>query len=306
MGIALVVEHVMLAFGKALMLSGTERAGIVVSSDRGQPKPRNRRIGARLRAIRKERTELSLEAAARLLGWSAATLSRTENGTRDITSEEVATMVTAYQLPPPDRDAIIQDARSVDSSGWWDRPLPGVPEEMGVLASYAAEANGLTSWAVALVPGLLQVEAYAMGLMLSDGITEEDAQLRWLARRRRQQILGAIDYTAYICETALRIPFGGRKAHCEQLEHLLGAPERGISVRILPDRRPHGLLSHSWLYMTFPSISPVVNVEVAEGGVYLLNEQARHYTAKLELLARVALSNLESSTVLTSIMREVR
>jgi transcriptional regulator with XRE-family HTH domain len=277
-----------------------------VSSDRGQPKPRNRRIGARLRAIRKERTDLSLEAAARLLGWSAATLSRTENGTRDITSEQVATMVTAYQLPPPERDEIIHDARSTDSSGWWDRPLPGVPEEMGVLASYAAEADSLTSWAVALVPGLLQVEAYAMGLMLSDGITEEDAQLRWLARRRRQQILGTLDYSAYICETALRIPFGGREAHCEQLEHLLGARDRGISVRVVREHLPYGFLSHSWLYMTFPNTSPVVNVEVAEGGVYLLNDQARHYTEKLALLGRIALSNLESSAVLTSIMREVR
>jgi hypothetical protein len=181
-----------------------------------------------------------------------------------------------------------------------------VPEEMGVLASYAAEANSLTSWAVALIPGLLQVETYAMALMRSDGIAEEDAQLRWFARSRRQKILGTVDYTAFICETALRVPFGGHDAHCEQLKHLLSARDRGISVRVLPERLPYGLLSHSWLYMTFPSTSPVVNVEVAEGGVYLLNDQAAHYTSKVELLARVALSNLESSTVLTSIMREVR
>jgi hypothetical protein len=277
-----------------------------VSSDRGQPKPRNRRIGARLRAIRKQRTELSLEAAARLLGWSPATLSRTENGTRDISSEEVASMVTAYQLPAPEREEIIQDARAVNPSGWWDRPLPGVPEEMGVLASYAAEANSLTDWAVALIPGLLQVEAYAVALMLSDGITETDAQLRWLARRWRQKILGTVDYTAFICEAALRIPFGGRDAHCQQLRHLLGARDRGISIRVLPERLPYGLLSHSWLYMTFTNTSPVVNVEVAEGGVYLLNDQATHYTAKVDQLGRVALSNVESSTVLTSIMREVR
>jgi transcriptional regulator with XRE-family HTH domain len=277
-----------------------------VSGDRGQPKPRNRRIGARLRAIRKQRTELSLEAAAHLLGWSPATLSRTENGTRDISSEEVASIVTAYQLPAPERGEIIRDARAVDQSGWWDRPLPGVPEEMGVLASYAAEADGLTSWAVALIPGLLQVEAYAVALMHSDGITEGDARLRWLARLRRQKVLGTVDYTAFICETALHIPFGGRAAHRQQLAHLLGARERGVSVRVLPERLPYGLLSHSWLYMTFPNTTPVVNVEVAEGGVYLLNDQAAHYTAKVDQLSRTALSHLESSTVLSSIMREVR
>jgi hypothetical protein len=231
-------------------------------------------------------------------------LSRTENGNRDITSEEVATMVTTYQLPPAERDEIIQDARATNPSGWWDRPLPGVPEEMGVLASYAAEANGLTDWTVALVPGLLQIEAYAMGLMRSGGINEEDAQLRWVARKRRQQILGTLDYTAYICETALRIPFGGREAHREQLAHLRGARDRGIAIRVVPERLPYYVLSHSWLYMTFPNMSPIVNVEVAGGGVYLLDDQVARYTANVELLHRVALSWTESSVMLKAIMEE--
>jgi hypothetical protein len=259
-----------------------------------------------LRAIRRQRTELSLEAAAELLGWSPATLSRTENGNREITSEEVATIVTAYHLPAAERAEIIQDARAEHSAGWWDRPLPGVPEEMGVLASYAAEADSLTNWAVMLVPGLLQIEPYAMALMLSDGIREEDAQLRWVARKRRQKILGNVDYTAYIHEAALHVPFGGRETHRKQLTHLVGARDRGIGVRIVPRRVPHGVISHSWLYMTFPNTSPVVNVEVAEGGVYLFDDQAKLYTGRVELLQRVALSSQESSTLLRSFVEEIR
>lgn len=131
-----------------------------MGGERRQPRPRNRRIGARLRAIRKQRTTMSLEAAAALLGWSPSTLSRTENGIREITGEEVATIVTAYQLPAAERAEIIEDARADNAAGWWDRPLPGVPEEMGVLASYAAEANSMTDWSVIIVPGLLQVEPY--------------------------------------------------------------------------------------------------------------------------------------------------
>ncbi len=274
--------------------------------ERRQPRPRNRRIGARLRAIRKQRTDLSLEAAAELLGWSPATLSRTENGHRDITSEEVATMVTAYQLPPAERTEIIQDARAEHSAGWWDRPLPGVPEEMGVLASYAAEADSLTDWAVTLVPGLLQTEPYAMALMLSDGISEEDAQLRWVARKRRQRILGNVDYTAFVHEAALRVAFGGKDAHREQLAHLAAARDRGIAIRVVPGRLPYGVISHSWLYMTFPNTRPVVNVEVAEGGVYLFDDQAKLYTGRVELLKQVALSSQESSALLRSFVEESR
>ena len=275
-----------------------------MGGDRRQPRPRNRRIGARLRAIRRQRTDLTLEGAAELLGWSPATLSRTENGNREITSEEVAIIVTAYQLPAAERAEIIQDARAEHSAGWWDRPLPGVPEEMGVLASYAADANSLTDWAVSLVPGLLQVEPYAMALMTSDGITGEDARLRWVARKRRQKILGNVDYTAFIHEAAVRIPFGGADAHREQLKHLAAARERGIAVRVVPGRLPYGVISHSWLYMTFPNTSPVVNVEVAEGGVYLFDDQAKLYTAKVRQLDQLALPSATTSDMLRALAKE--
>ena len=277
-----------------------------MGGDRRQPRPRNRRIGARLRAIRRQRTDLSLEGAAALLGWSPSTLSRTENGIREITSEEVATIVTAYRLPAAERAEIIEDARADNSAGWWDRPLPGVPEEMGVLASYAAEANSLTDWAVSLIPGLLQIQSYAMAMWLSEGISEEDSQLRWVARKRRQKILGNIDYTAFIHEAALHIPFGGQDAHREQLHHLASARDRGIAVRIVPRRLPYGVISHSWLYMTFPNTSPVVNVEVAGGGVYLFDDQAKLYTDRLDLLNQLALSGEKSSALLRSLVKELR
>ncbi|MFI7676021.1 helix-turn-helix domain-containing protein [Actinophytocola sp. NPDC049390] len=277
-----------------------------MGGDRRQPRPRNRRIGARLRAIRRQRTDFSLEEAAELLGWSPSTLSRTENGIREITSEEVATIVTAYRLPAPERAEIIRDARADNSAGWWDKPLPGVPEEMGVLASYAAEANSLTDWAVSLIPGLLQIEPYAMAVWQSGSASEEDAQLRWVARKRRQKILGNIDYTAFIHETALFTPFGGHKAHREQLLHLASARDRGIGIRIMPRQLPYGGVSHSWLYMTFPNTSPVVNVEVAGGGVYLFDDQAKLYTERLALLNQLALSTMESTTLLRTLVREFR
>lgn len=277
-----------------------------MGGDRRQPRPRNRRIGARLRAIRRQRTDLTLEGAAALLGWSPSTLSRTENGIREITSEEVATIVTAYRLPAAERAEIIEDARADNAAGWWDKPLPGVPQEMGVLASYAAEANSLTDWSVMIVPGLLQVEPYAMGVWRSEGINEEDAKLRWVVRKRRQKILGTVDYSAFIHEAALHVAFGGREAHRQQLQHLADARDRGIGVRIVPRRLPYGVISHSWLYMTFPNTSPVVNVEVAGGGVYLFDDQAKLYTARLDLLNQLALSTQESTALLRSVVKEMR
>jgi transcriptional regulator with XRE-family HTH domain len=287
---------------KALAFPAVGRSA--VPNKRQPPRPRDRIIGARLRAIRRERTTLSLEAAAKVLGWGLATMSRIENGQRHISTEDVAMILTAYRIPSAEREDVIAEARAENASGWWDRPLPGVPAEMGTLASYEADANSLTDWAVSLVPGLLQIEDYAMALMLSQDWPQEVAELRWVARRRRQKILGAVDYAAYISETALRIPFGGPDVHRKQIRHLLDARERGIPVRIVPEHLAVGLISHSWHYMTFPHTTPVVNVEVYEGGVYLHDDQAAPYARVLTKLERVALPTRESQVMLRSIMKE--
>lgn len=271
---------------------------------RQPPRPRDRIIGARLRAIRKERTNLSLEAAAKALGWGLATMSRIENGQRHISTEDIAVILAVYRIPSAEREDVIAEARAENSSGWWDRPLPGVPSEVGTLASYAADANSLTDWAVTVVPGLLQIEEYAMAITLSEAVSPDIAELRWLARRRRQKILGTVDYWAYISETALRTPFGGPEGHRKQIRHLLDARERGISVRVVPEHLPVGLISHSWLYMTFPHATPVVNVEVAEGGVYLHDDQAEPYAKVLTMLDHIALPTPESQNRLRAILKE--
>jgi hypothetical protein len=240
-----------------------------------------------------------------MLDWSLATMSRIENGQRHISTEEVAMTLLAYQIPSAEREKVLAEARAENSSGWWDRPLPGVPAEMGTLASYEVDANSLTDWAVSVVPGLLQTEDYAMALMLSGDVPADIAELRWVARRRRQKILGTVDYGAYISETALRIPFGGPEGHRRQIKHLLDARERGIPVRVVPERLPVALITHSWLYMTFPHATAVVNVEVADGGVYLHDDQAEPYLKMIAKLDQIALPTRESQTMLRSVLQEV-
>lgn len=213
-------------------------------------------------------------------------------------------ILLAYGIPSAEREDVIAEAKAENSSGWWDRPLPGVPAEMGTLASYEADANSLTDWSVSLVPGLLQTEDYAMGFLLSQDWPVDVAELRWVARRRRQKILGMVDYAAYISESALRTPFGGPGGHRKQIQHLMDARDRGISIRIVPERLPVGLISHSWLYMTFPHATPVVNVEVAGGGVYLHDDQAEPYVKLLARLDRVALPATESQAMLRIVLKE--
>jgi hypothetical protein len=272
---------------------------------RKAPRARDRILGARLRAIRRERTELSLEEAAASAQWSPSTMSRIETGKRHISPEDAATIATIYRLPVSQREELIEAARAGDSSGWWDLDLPGVPMEMGTLASYEADAFRLTDWSVNLIPGLLQTYRYAVGLMRSGGVATRDIEARWLARLRRQQILGTVDYAAFIGEAALRTPFGGPEALREQLRHLVAARSRGILVRVVPEHEPHSLVLHSWLLIEFPNTTPVVNVEARNGSLYLHDEVAESYLDLVGKLDKIALSAPASLDMLRNVLEEV-
>jgi transcriptional regulator with XRE-family HTH domain len=272
---------------------------------RKAPRARDRILGARLRAIRREQTSLSLEEAAALAQWSPSTMSRIETGKRHVAPEDVATLSTIYQIPVAQREELIEAAHAGNSSGWWDLNLPGVPMDMGAIASYEADASRLTDWSVNLIPGLLQTYRYAVGLMRSGGVVAEVIEARWMARLRRQQILGMLDYTAFIGEAALRTPFGGPEALREQLRHLVDARNRGILIRIVREHEPHSLVLHSWLLMEFPNTTPVVNVEARNGSLYLHDEVAETYLNLVGKLDRVALSAPASLDMLRKVLEEV-
>jgi transcriptional regulator with XRE-family HTH domain len=271
---------------------------------KARPTARDRQVGTRLRVLREERG-VSLSQLTQASGMSEATLSRMETGKRVITTEEVAMITTALNAPISVRNDLIDFLKSGDRGGWWDRPLPGVPKEMGLLASYEAEAVSLTDWSVTLIPGLLQIEPYARAYMLADGVLPEEADLRWVARKRRQEILGKVDYTAFVYEGALHVPFGGLDVHRQQLRHLVAAPDRGIAVRVVRYGRPVSALSHSWLHMTFPSVAPVVNVDVTGGGIYLQDDRAELITRQLLTLRDVALSVSETRDRIRGVLKDI-
>jgi len=272
---------------------------------KSDPRARDRIIGAKLRAIRTERAEISLERAAEIAGWSPSRLSRTERGLRNITTDEVATLLTAWRIPAKEREEVLAEVQAGSSSGWWDRPLPGVPAEVGAVASYEADAVELVNVAIAVVPGLLQTYETALGVMRADGFPDQDVETNWMARLRRQQILAKVDYTAYIGESVLRNAYGGSDALRGQLAHLLGAQDRAIRVRIIPAHQTQVLILHSWMWMRFPHTTPVVHVELSPGAFFIHGKDAAPYTASLEQLDRVALSQGDSRKLISDLMKEL-
>jgi hypothetical protein len=270
---------------------------------KSDPRARDRIIGAKLRAIRTERADISLERAAEMAGWSPSRLSRSERGLRNVTTDEVATLLTAWGIPTGEREEVLAEVQAGSSSGWWDRPLPGVPADVGALASYEADAHELVNVSPNAVPGLLHTYETAIAVLRASGAPEEDLETRWMARLRRQQILGKLDYTAYIGESALHTPFGGREALRGQVEHLLAAQDRAMRIRVIPARQTKVLLVHSWMLMHFPNTKPVVHVELSAGAFYIHDQDVASYTAILERLNQVALSQGDSRKLMGDLMK---
>lgn len=267
-----------------------------------EPQARDRIIGARVRAIRTERVSLSLERAAEIAQWAPAKLSRTERGLRHVTIEEVATLLTAWQLPGEEREQVLDEIQVGSSSGWWDRPIPGVPQEVGALASYEADAYELVDVALTLLPGLLQTYETAVGALTADGVSAEDSETSWMARLRRQQILMKITYRAFISETALRTPYGGPAAVRGQLDHLLLCQDRGMGVRVIPAHQTKVMTLHPFLLMRFPNTTPVVHVELAAGAFYVHGKDVAPYGSIIQRLDRVALSPHDTRSIIREVM----
>lgn len=270
-----------------------------VSGARKAPHARDRMIGAQLRFIRRERTGLSLEAAAELAELAPATMSRIENGKRHISSEDVAALLAIYRAPSAQRAALIDAARTAgQAAGQWQRSLPGVLPDAN-MSSHETGACTVISWSVAVVPSLLQTPAYAIGVLVADGIPRDEAERSWNARLHRQARLQAADHTAFVHEFALRTAFGGRAALKEQLLHLTRAAGRGVGVRLVGAGAPLAALGHSWTMLGFPKDPPIVHVELHGSSVFLHDSETAAYERQSRQLRRVACSVAETKDILT-------
>lgn len=219
-----------------------------------------------------------------------------------MTIEEVATLLTAWQLPGEEREQVLDEIQVGSSSGWWDRPIPGVPQEVGALASYEADAYELVDVAITAVPGLLHTYETAVGILASDDVSAEDIETSWMARLRRQQILMKITYWAFISETALRTPYGGVEGVRGQLEHLLLCQDRGVGIRVIPAHQTKVMTLHPFLLMRFRSTTPVAHVELAAGAFYVHGKDVAPYESILQRLEHVSLSRSDTRRIITEVM----
>lgn len=266
-----------------------------------------RGLGAELADLRIQ-AGLTLREVADRLDWSAPTLSRIENGIRDTTTEEVAELLVVYKITGARRDHLVQLARTIDQSGWWETSASGRPGQLTALCAFEAEASKITAVGVVLVPGLLQTPDYIRAVMETGGVPD-DAIDDWVAvRLGRQGILSRRNppvFEAIIDEYALLRPMTDPDEMAEQLRHLVRmAAKPDVTVRVLRNPR-HPAVAGSYVMLDFPPpAQPFVHLEHFESSLFLDEpDEVRSFRTLTETLVQMSLDPGASQQFLAHLAR---
>lgn len=261
------------------------------------PTVRLRRLGHEMRRLR-EAAGKSIHETSAELEWSTSKISRLENGlTKRPDVQNIRVLCAAYGVEDADLiENLVKLARDARQRGWWTKYQDVFT---GTFVGLEAEASSITTFELALIPGLLQTPEYmrevAHAFLVRD---PEEVERRVEARLERQRLLTRTNppnYWAIIDETALARPFTSPEVHKRQLRKLLETgPLEHVKIQVLPTSAGlHPGLAGSFVILDFPESSDrsVVFQETATDSLYLEDQhQIDRYTLILKHLCASALS----------------
>jgi transcriptional regulator with XRE-family HTH domain len=269
-----------------------------------------RGIGFELERYRKA-AGLNLQQVGDGLGVSASTISRLENGKREPSVEEVASILAVIGVTGAERDRLLDQARGGSGLGLVEGSNPTVQSRMYL--NFETRATVITNFELILVPGLVQTAEYAFASISAIMVDEDepDIEARVARRMARQAILARRtppQLNLIVTEAALRLPIGGPKVMARQVRHLAELTERStVSTRVIPaDVVGHAGLLGQFVILEFATDPTVVFVEDRATGLFLDEpDRVANYRLTVEKLADVALDERGSLRLMASIARDL-
>jgi transcriptional regulator with XRE-family HTH domain len=238
--------------------------------------------GARRRlrvALRRQREEAGLTQSqvAEALDWSLSKVQRIEAGEVSMSSSDLKASLALYGITDTEQiNKLVAVARATRPrrSGWWDEPRyrPHMSQAFRELLQFEREAAEIRVYNPSLVPGVLQVPAYARAIFdfwVEEGeLTPEGRDVRLEMRMRRREFFldhsSSVRYFLVLDESVLRRSVGGPKVMYEQLNDLSSLiRQEKIKVRIVPfDRQaPASMLNHFSIYRLAEVNDPILYQE---------------------------------------------
>lgn len=270
-----------------------------------------RGIGLELQRLRKER-KMNCAEVGKYIGLSGSTISRIETGQREVSSEEVAAILTGLEVFGVERERLIDQARRQDDPQMLDNVHS--TEQSRNFLNFEEKAIKIIDFAPMLVPGLAQTDEYAHAVLSALRVRDTDKDLEaWLRKRLgRRAILTRAEDPPELCwiftEVGLRQPIGGAKVMAKQILHLIDLAEReNITLNVLPASvAAHPGLLGQFTIMEFDEGPTVVYVEDKTTGLFLDDEEKVDlYMLTAEKLTALALDEQASLRLLKTIARDL-
>ncbi|MER5211585.1 helix-turn-helix transcriptional regulator [Streptomyces sp. NPDC002838] len=269
-------------------------------------------LGRRLLDLR-ERAGLKREEAARILRVAPATVRRMEMAEVTLKIPYLQLLLKAYGVSDLEAEAFVQLAEEANQPGWWQRFHDVLPGWFSMHVSLEGAAAMIRQYEPHFVPGLLQTEDYARGVLESGAVgqTSPDEIERHVAlRMQRQELLTRQDAPrlwVVMDETVLRRPVGGPEVMRAQIDKLLDTTKlANVTLQVAPFANgPHPGTYGPFVLFRFamPELPDMVYSEYLTGAVYLdaRTEVATH----LEVMDRMA-AQAATAHRTKEILRELR
>ncbi|MGC5342214.1 helix-turn-helix domain-containing protein [Streptomyces sp. DT24] len=285
----------------------------------GSTVPR-RQLGRHLRELR-NRSRLTVRAAARELEWSEAKLWRIETGQVSLRSHDVETMCKVYGAPVDLADALKGLAKETKARGWWHAYGDVIPRDFDIFIGLEGAAASLHQYINDLVPGLVQTEDYARALIQEDNpdVERDEIERRVHVRLARQELLTRVTnpptLELAISEAVLRQPVGGPEVMGRQLNRLAETMELpNVSLRVVPFTAGlhHGLMSGPFTMLRFPlnadgspTEPPTVYMDGFVGDLYLDKpHEVERYDQAFTSIWSAALDGKDTLSILRQAAKE--
>jgi len=251
-----------------------------------------RELGADLKRLRMA-ADHTLRSLADVVGFSDTKLSFWEQGSRLPAVGDLTTVLTVLGVEADERDRLLGLRQQAASPGELVAGSPTIGPQLAKFVDIEQTARRITEVSLAVLPGLLQTEAYAR-VVLGD---EPDTGTRVKLRMNRQRVLtrdNPTEFHALIDDTALIRPIGSRAVMVEQWEHLIASAERpNITVQVIPSAAPgfSPYFAGTFILLEFATAPPIVHLEhFAASSSLWRTPDVSAYQAAIEDIQQRALS----------------
>jgi hypothetical protein len=240
------------------------------------PTVRSRQLARTLRELRKSR-DIKQAVVARHLNHTVQWVVSVEKpATCRPSVGDVRALLALYGVTDQTTiERVVDLAREAKRPGWWHNYE--LSEKHATFIGLEAEAETELTWEKALIPGLLQTEAYARAIIASGPDRLQADRIDELTRVRieRQKVLCRpvpLRLHAIIGEGVLRWTVGGPAVMRAQLQHLCEAAEApNITVQAVPfTAGAHPGMTGSLTILRYPATADpdVLYCDTAAGAVY--------------------------------------